>query len=411
MSIWENKGFDATQIFAVNLQNKQFPIGNQANFGGTDRFKLMKQGGRVWNGHLEVDISAGVVNVLNEGAYVNDLGNNLIESIRVDYASKTIHEYSGEELKFYQSLMYHPITRENNFALTLGGLPPGGAGFEAQRQANIALAIKLLIPLDWLWFTRSEDYAATPEALSAELDIIVKYRPLNQLVYGRVILGGATVNPFTTEPAITRCQLCTQIVHPPKAEKAKHLATFESRQGQIYKILDWERQPRNVINAAAGQYPIKLDNLRGDCKFLMFVIRDIGIETAFERDRTESDSTATILSGGGSVASLLPFTSFNLRSNNSLIVDETTELEARVLWRKLYLPGASRNDLVYFIPLSSMMMREHKNVVGFQNLSNLGNLVLNLTMPVHGVQRLVDIWACVHNVVQQKKGDITKVNR
>lgn len=413
-SIWNNAGYQVSQIFAVDNTQTAKPMNTGASFGGTDRFKVNKRGGRIFNTWLKVSISAGVVNVLNEGAYVDDLGNALIQNVRVEYASKTLHEFSGEELHFYQRLMKHDIYMETNYGLTLAGLPPGAGGSEAIRKANISAAQVVIIPLDWLWWTTSEDYALCPEALSAEIEIVVTYRPLNQLVYGRVIIGSAVASPFTTEPAITESLLCMQMIFPPTAERTKHLASFESKQGQVFKILDFERQLNNSVGTAATEYTIKLTNFRMDSKFIMFVVRHDGMNTAWERDRMMSDPTATILSGGGSVASLLPITSMKLKANGNTLVESSTDLEARILWRKMYLPGAQVTDYVYFFPLSSMMLREKKNVVGSQNLNNLGNLELLLTLPAApagATARIVDCWNVAHNITQQKEGDIMKILR
>ena len=149
-----------------------------------------------------------------------------------------IHEYNGEALKAYCRLMYHDITREAYNAMAFAGLPPGAGGSEAQREANVSAALILFVPLDWLWFTRSEDYAVTPEALASELDIVVTYQQLERVVYARVIATGLTpaADPFTTRPVITRADLMTQVIFTPHVEKQQHLTQFESRQGQLFKV-------------------------------------------------------------------------------------------------------------------------------------------------------------------------------
>jgi len=299
--------------------------------------------------------------------------------------------------------------------MAFAGLPPGVGGSEAARSSvgGVTLPARVLfVPLDWLWFTKYEDYALTPEALSSELDLIIQYRALSQLVYARVIATGLTVgaNPFTVDPAITSVELFTQLVFEPHAMKNMYLRTFESEQGQLFKILDLERQVNQRIAAAADVYTIRLDNLRLDSAFLMFFVRDILKDTAWAIDRMQSDPTATILSGGGSVAALTPITSFRLRANGSTIVDTCTDIENRAVWRSMYFPGSQVGEAIYFIPFS-WLLREVKNVASYQNLTNLGNLELELTMPVRTRASDVDIYSVCHNAIQQKRGDIIRALR
>jgi len=257
------------------------------------------------------------------------------------FFSKTIQEYNGEFLKAYCRLYYHDVYREAYNAMAFAGLPPGAGGGEAQREANASAAFILYVPLDWLWFTRFEDYALTPEAVSSELDVRIQYRALEELVYARVIATGAVVaaDPFTTRPAITRAELCQQLIFEPHVQKGIHLSSFESRQGQLYKILDVEEQVNLAVAAAAGTYTFRLDNFRLDSAFLMFYLRANAINTDWAIDRMQSDPTATILPGGGSVAALQQITSFRLLANGSVIVDVTTDIENRAVWRKMYWPG------------------------------------------------------------------------
>lgn len=241
MSIFQNKGYDTSQIFAVDNTARSLPHGQQANFGQDDHFVVRKRGGRIHKMWLRLTISAGVLNAANRAAWVEDLAAAVIENIRVEYASKTIHEYSGEALKAYLRLQLHDISREHYNAMAFAGLPPGAGAGEAVREANVTVAggIQVYVPLDWFWFTKFEDYALTPEALSSNLDIVVSYRRLEELIYSRVIATGLTpaADPFTTRPAISRAELFTQLIFEPHVQKGLHLASFESRQGQLFKIL------------------------------------------------------------------------------------------------------------------------------------------------------------------------------
>lgn len=95
----------------------------------------------------------------------------------------------------------------------------------------------MFVPLSWLWFTRTEDYAFAPEALTSEADLIIEYQSLEKLVYARVIATGATVaaDPFTTRPVITKSELCHQLIFTEPIEKKGHLTTLEK--GMVFKIL------------------------------------------------------------------------------------------------------------------------------------------------------------------------------
>ena len=416
-SIWEPQGFARKNIFATDNTFSSKPTGQPANFGGTDRFRFRKRGGRVSRVWMKITASAGVVAAANSAAYVDDYGQLILEDVRIEYSSKEIQQYNGEFLKAYKRLMEHSITQEHYAATNFALLPPGAGGFEAVRQANVS-AITVVFPeLEWFYFTRSEDYAMTPEALSSELELVVRYRRLEQLVYARVTATGALVgaDPFTTRPAITESLLFTQLIHTPGPEKEMHLRRFDTPQGLLFKILDVEQQVRQSITALAGIHTIKLDNFRLDSQFIIFFVRRVDIDTDWAVDRMQSSTTTTILNGGApavtdDTSALLPIASFRLIANGKAIVDPCTDVENRAVWRKLYWPGSQVAEAIYFIPFSHML-RDHRNVVNYQNLANLGSLELELTMPVSTSARLVDVYNVCHNAVQKKQGDIIRLLR
>lgn len=173
---------------------------------------------------------------------------------------------------------------------------------------------------------------------------------------------------------------------------------------------DFENQVNATAPAAAGVYTVKLDNLRLDSHFVMFVVRSSLINTNWAVDRTMSDPTSTILSGGGSVAALQAITSFRLLANGQTISDVCTDIENRAVWREIYWPGGQIADYVYFIPFA-WLLREVKNVTGYQNLANLGTLELELTLPARATTSIIDVWNVAHNVIHKKGGDIIKAVR
>lgn len=409
-TLWGQRGYDTTNIFAVDNTFRTTPAGNEVTFGQQVRFRLRKRGGRIHKAWLRLTISAGVLNAANRAAFVDDLGAAIIQEAKLQYASKDIHTFQGEMVKMYNRLMNHDINREAYNAMAFAGLPPGAGGAEAQREALTTTAFQLFVPLDWLFFTRFEDYALTPEALAAELELIIDYRALEQLVYARVIATGATVagNPFTTNPIIASSELFTQLIYNPEPERNAHLMSFDTEQGQLFKILDTEVQLNQqfIVSAVAETVNVRLDNFRLDSHFIMFMIRNQTILTNWNVDRMQSDTTATILPGGGSVAALLQCTSFRLTANGRVIVDTCTDIENRAVWRHIYFPGCQIAEPIYFIPFA-WLLKDAKNVTSFQNMANLGNVVLEILMPAHPAMQ-VDVYNICHNVIQQNRGDIIR---
>ena len=412
-SIFQFQGYATTDIFAVDNNAKTKPINQPANFGGQDTFRINKRGGRVHKMWLEIQITAATLAAATRAAYVNDLGAAIIESIAAVYASKTIHEWKGEACKAHARLMYHDVSREAYNAMSFAGLPPGIGGGEAQREALVTAAFTLFVPLDWFWFTQHEDYALTPEALASELEIVVNYRRLEQLVYARDTGTGLTqAIPFAVAPTISQARLCTQLIFEPHIQKARNLAGFEEQDGRLFKIADWEEQLRQPILASADPstvYSVKLNNIRLDSQMLMFYLRSQAVDTPYAVDRMESDPTPTILTGGGSVAAMTPIISFRLLANGSTLVDTTTDLENRAIWRKHYWPGSQIGEPIYFIPFS-WILRDLRNVTGFQNMANLGNVELEITVAAHPASYL-EVRSVSHNAITQKKGDIVKILR
>ena len=426
-SIYDYQGYTAHNIFVVDNTAAVEQIGNLASFGDIARFRLRKRGGQMSQTWLKVTIqnvltpdAAGV-----RAAWVDDLGANLIEQLDVMYSTKQIQSYKGEGLKFYQRLMDHDITKEHYNGLQMAGLP--GVSGEAIREANLNSAttpfLTLWVCLDWLWFTKDLRTMLTPEAVSSEIEIVIKFRPLNQLIYSRNG-AGAAVQPWVSmanAPRITDEQIVTQLVFTPKVEASKHLARFETTKGLLYKILDFEEQLQEPISNLAKVEKIKLTNFRLDSQFLFFCVRDTDINVPWAIDRTQSDKTPTAFTGGGPVNGLLSTTApgiegvvqFRLTANGSELIGWQSEVENRLLMRKLYFPGSQMSGAVYFIPFAQKL-REFMHVHGYQNFSNLGTVTLEIQMNVAAATttgRQVDVWNVVHNAVQMAQGDVIRIQR
>ncbi len=427
VSLWEYQGYDASNIFVVDDNAKAEFLGNAvATFNQTAIARLRKRGGRPFQTWLKLNIrnraarDAGL-----QAAWVDDLGANLLEYVEVKYSSKDLQTYSGEALKFYQRLMDHDVTKEHYNALQLAGLP--GVVGETVRSAYLSNVpnplttidaagnFQIWICLDWIWFTREARKAFTTEALSSEIEVKFKFRRIEELVYSRDA-GGFPNNPWALTalpPQITEIELKHQLVFTPVTETTNHLERFESEEGLSFKVLDFSPQLGVELGNTAKVYPVKLPNLRLDSQFCFFVIRDTRINVPWAIDRTSSDITPTAFTGGGAVNACLPIVRFRVLSNGTLIKDWQSEQENRILMRKLYFPGSQINGFVYFFPWSQYL-RDHANVHGYQNLTNLGSLEIEIELaaaPVGVLNRQCDCWSVDHNIIQQALGDIIRLQR
>ena len=76
----------------------------------------------------------------------------------------------------------------------------------------------------------------------------------------------------------------------------------------------------------------------------------------------------------------------------------------------MYWPGSQIGEPIYFIPWG-WLLRDAKNVTGFQNMANLGNVELEIIMPARNAASIVDVYNVCHNVIQKKRGDAIKALR
>ncbi len=427
-TIWSNRGYDTTNIFAVDNTYVSTPVGNEASFGQQVRFRLRKRGGKIHKTWLRITIAAETAKQAGvTAAYSDDLGAAILQNVRLSYASKTLQEYSGEALKMYRRLMEHDIFREMYNGMAQAGLPPGGA-FEVIRQGTLTSGLTLYVPLDWLYYTRFEDYSCHPEALASELDLEILYAPLSNVVYARDGAGAPvttaagiwTTVSGVTGPRIVSTELFQQLIHVPVPEKNMNLMTYEKDQGNLFKILDFETQLNFPVAATVGPanpQQVRLDNFRLDSAFIMFMVRDVAVQTPFTLDNMQSSTNPTVLTGGRAVNGLLPITSFRLIANGSVIVDTVTDVENRFVWRYNYLQGSQAGEAIYFIPFS-WLLKDAKNVTSFQNMANLGNVVLEVTLPAYtspittaAAARVIDVYSVTHNIIQWKRGDVVKALR
>lgn len=448
VSIFEPTPYEAYNIFAVDDSAQTDVIGQPGNFGELVRFPLRKRGGRI--GHTYVDLNITVPTTPDvavvTAAWVDDLGANLIEEVTVKYSSKVVQSYRGEALKFYQRLMDHDITKEHYNGNQNAGL----AGVTGEKlRSNTSLAnsyagfltagtFELRVCLDWIWWTKEDEQALATEALASEIIVEIKFRRLEDLVYARLLGTQTITDPFAgiSRPTISSTTLVHELIFTPKPEASKHLARYENRRGLMFKILDFEEQLNNFCpRPAAGATnlaKIQLNNFRLDSQFCFFVCRDARINTPWALDRGSSDNswsnvmnglvaadTSVIAANNRQSGALNPPSRFRVTANGSVLIDWVEEFENRGVWRKKYFPGSQISGAVYFIPFAKKL-REHKHCAGYQNMSNLGNVVLEIEFATPAADRnpdataagyIVDVYNVCHNVVQIAQGDIVKALR
>jgi hypothetical protein len=207
----------------------------------------------------------------------------------------------------------------------------------------------------------------------------------------------------------------------------------------MFKILDFEEQNNNVVaKPAAGTsstVQIPLNNFRLDSLFFFFTLRDSRINTPFAVDRGSSDNTySNVMNQRPTVAAGVvnaPVAAadvrqsgacnlikrFRVTANGSTLMEWVEEFENRGMWRKKYFPGSQINGAIYFCPFAKKL-REFKHCFGYQNFSNLGNVVLEVELETPAVDPnagatgyIVDVTNVCHNVIQMAQGDIVKALR
>lgn len=448
VSIFEPTPYEAYNIFAVDDSAETEFIGQPANWGEICRFPLRKRGGRVGRTYVDLTVNVPVTPAIGvvTAAWVDDLGANMIEEVKVKYSSKDVHPYRGEALKFYQRLMDHDITKEHYNGNQNAGLS-GVTGEKLRSNTAVANSYQgfltagsfpLRINLDWLWWTKDDENALATEALASEIIVEIKFRRLEELIYARAIGTTNPLDPFAgiARPTIQDATLKHELIFTPKVEASKHLSRYENRRGLMFKILDFEEQLNNFVpRPAAGQTSVAkilLSNFRLDSQFMFFVVRDARINTAWGLDRGSSDNTwSNVMSGlaaadtsvlalnNNQSGALNPISRFRITANGSVLLDWVEEFENRGIWRNKYFPGSQISGAVYFAPFAKKL-RDAKNCAGYQNFSNLGSVNLEIELSTPAADRnpgaaaqgyIVDCYNVCHNVIQMAQGDIVKALR
>lgn len=419
------QGWQATTPFHPDdTARVQSSDGSQPQFNGSVRYPLIKNSTLVGFPVFKVDVSAGVLGGgIASAAYVNNLGDQLVQSITLRYGSnilQTIPHHTWE-------IMWRRLTRHDNhlepvLAQVLGGLPPGGST-EAVRGSGaggaVVTGLTLFVPLNELYFKHSKDQYWMPEAHALEAEIILQLAPLARLVYsdtgGDAFAGG-------TAPALSAGELFYQEITLSAAEKENRLKVYASEQGHVIKFLDLERQENFNLGSGGGTglartVRVPLDNFRMDIAEILFVVRissDTSSATApavdkdWAGDAMESSTTASIVTGA-SVACAIPITSFRLEANGKQIYQEQTEFFNRTEQRKRYHKDAQIADPFYMISFANFP-EDRRNATGHISASVLGKLELVLTLTDWAVAQTlrVDCYAHSHNIMQHRSGGVTK---
>lgn len=432
-SLFKPRGWNKTNVHVIDDSATYTPVGNNvAQFSGTARFVIPKRATLVGPLALEIDINAGTfAGGANDGAYVNCLGDQILNTVTVRYGAHILQSYPGEWQQVWRRITKHSNHEEGRNALVLGNLPPSVAvpGPEDDRRQAIINPqgtgvgtgiLALVCPLDEIFFTFYMDQYWMPEAYAAELEIEIQLAALARIVYsddGNNPFGGAV-----GAPTINALRLRPREVILPAPEKLARLQEYESERGHLLKFLDLEHQRRVAITGTgtgvAREFRVRLDNIRLDISELVFMVRlgtdglvntNPGVDKDWAGDPLESDTAISTVTGA-SVACITAINSFRLEANGKRLYDDMNDLINRAWVRPMYHPDAQIRDNIYVIPFAAIP-EDRKNATGFTNASNLGNLelVLNITdWAAAAGDRLVDVFALSHNIIQSRRGDCVK---
>lgn len=440
-SLFTPKFWNKSNIHVTDETSIYTPIRDGTQFNGTVRFTQPKRATLTTEYLLEIVLSASVQiaggpdlgsGAIGTGAYVNNLGDQLLQRVVHRYGSSVLHEYDGEYQQLWQRITTNEVDEEGRNALTLGALPLSVGGIpEFQRRTSLVDGVTVHVPLNRLWFSQHLDEAWMPEAFATEGEIEIQLQRLERVVYNAL----TATTPFVTPPTIESIRLRAREITLTVPEKMNRLSFYETDRGNLTHFLDVERQASVVLAAGTGgagniERRVRLDNIRLDMQQIIFVVRrgvsspPVANEAAIDSDWScdalqppvydfaDPSAPVAITSALGARridAMYDDLVSFRLEVNGKRIADDQNELVERAWVRKLYHLNSQARSPVYQISFS-MQPENTKVVTGFQNAANLGNLELVLTLPDTPVadRRIVDVWVHSHNVMQQRRGDVVK---
>ena len=420
LSPYSPQGWQSTTPFHMDDTAKvQTCDGSSATFGGTVRFTLPKNSTLIGDPIFKVSVSAAVLAADRSAAYVNGLGDQLVETVTLRYGSSILQVVPHS----IWTPMWRRLTRndahvEPVHAMVLAGLPVQG-DTEAMRESAVTDGLDLYVPLDELYFAKSKSQYWFPESLSLEGEIILKLAPLGSLVYSD---NGDDPFAGATYPALSGAELHFHEVTISSAEKENRLRQFATEQGVVTLFKDIETQLSQNLGVGGDTgldrvVRVDLDNIRLDIATIVFVVRVAtnstggvtpAVNAPWRGDPFESNTENSIITGGD-IACAKPITSFALEANGKRIYNEMTDFENRAVTRRRYFADAQVFDPYYFISFSNFP-QDANNSTGHISASILGRLQLVITLPDWAATQTLqcDVLCHSYNILQARSGAIVK---
>lgn len=424
--------------------------GSTGRFGGQVRFALPKNSTLIGPCHLEIVINKGMTTnpwtdqpaqPQARAAFMKNAGDLMLDNVALRYGNNILQQYTGEFQTIWRRLCYHDVNIEATNVNVLGGLPPGNPTEDVLEDAltirvasgggggpfavPAAQTTTLYVPLEELYYVHNRDEYWMPEALALEGELLITYPALQNVCYtssgtGAVFTGAIVLTAAGTayEPSIASSRLRYQEVTLSAAEKENRLQLYKSPEGQVIKFLDLERQPAVTIASSnvagtALQAVVQLDAFRMDGAEIIFCIRKdtdpaSGVSVGWVGSNMETNTTNSIITGAP-VNCIVPATSFRVTAAGKEIYVSQPEEWNRTVVRKRYHPDSQIADNYYIVPFA-LFPEDRKNATGHQSYSVLGTLRIIIDFVDVGFvgNYRVDVWSHSHNLIQVRKGGVTK---
>lgn len=424
-SLFTPRFWDRTNIHVVTEDQVYQPRNSSdVSLGGTVRFVLPKRATLIGPLLLQTPLAPAVPNAAppgGRGAYVNNLGDQIIRQVTIRYGSHHLQSYFGEAAQICRRVAYNEIQEECRDELTLGNRRQADLVQETERADFFDNGGIIYSPLDQLFFTEHFDEYWMPEALATEAEIIIDYQRAGRIAYTTQAAVPATAPQIDTTVGPTLRVRETTLTAPEKAERLNY---FNADKGMLFHILDWETQlevPFTSTGAANQTLRVNLDNLRLDLNEMFFLVRRAGpgvvapgvsmdLDWSIDPlDSATNDGSQLVEAAFGNLdrAGIVNIDSFRLEANGSRLTNDIPSFINRTWQRKLYHEGATSRDFIFFVS-PSLMPDNRKHVTGFLNTANLGKfeLIINHSLPPRDF--VIDVYAQSHNVIQMRRGDAVK---
>ena len=423
-SLFQPRFWDRSNIFVMAEDQTYTPATSATpSFGSEVRWILPKRATLLGCPMIEWTLAAAGAAGANTAAYVNNVGDQILDTVTMRYGSHILQTYPGEVQQIYRRVSKHEVFEENRDELTLGNRRYAIRAQEDEREAFYRTGGVLYSPLDELWFTHHFDEHWMPEAFATEAELIVTVKPLARIVY----TSDGAVPSHPALPTITAAVLRVREITLTAPEKAQRLKYYNSAKGMLTHFLDTEVQARaartiTLAGAANQTFRVKLDNIRLDVAWLAFLVRKAGTGVGVPSVNQDwsgdpLDSAAGVVAHGGvsnavETGTILPITTFRFEANGSRLTNDIPEKVNRCFQRMLYFKDSQSRDFIYFYSPAAIP-DNRKHVTGFLNAANLGNLELVVTVPQPAglgadLDVEIDVFSLSHNIMQMRRGDAVK---